>query len=172
MAKTKPVCELHSLDDCSRVLLWIGSLDIAIERHQGQCDRVVLKARQSAREIADPLVARKAALAAQLELYYTRHAGEIEAGGKKSVELTVGRIGRRQSTALKPLSKWTWAKVLQCLKSSGSRFIRTKDEVDRDGLSAAGLTDEQLSNFGLRRRVVQAFWYEVDRTKIQAGAAR
>ena len=173
MAKTKPVCELNSLDDCGRVLREIGSLDIAIERHQGLCDTAVLKAKRKAAELANPLLGRKAELGAQLELYYTRHAAELELGGWKSVDLAVGRIGRRKSTALKPLSRWTWARVLDCLRSSaGKRFIRVKEEVDRDLINSAGLTDEELSIFGLRRRPVETFWYEVDRTRIEAGASK
>ena len=73
-------------------------------------------------------------------------------GPPRSIDLPCGTIGYRMGKEhLKPLSKWTWEKVLENLQAMNPAFVRNVPEVDReqllaqkddfgkDGLAALGL---------------------------------
>ena len=54
---------------------------------------------------------------------------------KRSMEVTHGKIGFRMGTPkLKTLPKWNWEKVLEKAEQLLPEFVRTKKEVDKDGL--------------------------------------
>lgn len=90
---------------------------------------------------------------------------------KKSLELTFGIIGYRASTKLKTLSKWTWERVLETLKTTegGAHCIRIKAEIDKEALK--GLAPEKLAEVGVKAVVEDAFYYELDEQQIAAGSA-
>ena len=98
------------------------------------------------------------------------HAEEF--GGKKSLELLHGVIGwRTNPPSLKPLKGWTWATVLDKIKSLPAmiQYVRTKEEVAKDTI----LADREVLGDGLRVigcRVVQEdeFFIEPKLTKTEA----
>ena len=169
MARNKRKCTLKSLSDCNEALRDLGRLDILIETTQARCDRKILDAKSLAEQTASPLVSKKRELEADLELYYSQGVDELEADGKKTVEFIVGRMGRRLSHELKPLTKMRWCNVLALLISAGQRqFVRTREDVDKEALRGAGLSKQRLFELGVRLREKQTWWYEVDRTKLEA----
>ena len=55
----------------------------------------------------------------------------------RSIDTIHGKVGFRMGTpTLKTLPKFTWAKVLEKLKTVLPEYVRTKEEVDKEGLIA------------------------------------
>jgi phage host-nuclease inhibitor protein Gam len=89
---------------------------------------------------------------------------ELVFGSKlKSAATTLARFGFREGKdSLKPLSKkFTWEKILESLKEL-KKYVRTvtKEEVDKEALHAAKLTDAQLAELGLRMDKDETFFVE------------
>ncbi len=97
-----------------------------------------------------------------LEQYYTSHQAEIEAGGKKSLQLGYGLIGMRSAAnpALVPLDeKWTWEKIGKKLKRLFKlRYfhapkppsidkVKVKKELKADELAKCGLKLDDSESF-------------------------
>ena len=163
--------ELATLDECNDALRQVGLLELDLECVKTWCDEQVLVAKKEATERAKKTIAKRDALVIQLELYYERHKQDLEAGGKKTVVLTYGKMGRRLSTSLKTASRQTWKKVLEKVQAAyaDGRFVRTKEEVDKDAVRKANLTSPELSKLGLRLDSEHAWWYEIDRSKLEVG---
>lgn len=93
-----------------------------------------------------------------------------EFGKVKSLELMHGTIGFRTGTPkLKLLSGWTWARVLDLLKAEAmSIFVRTKEEVDKEGIIAQRneLTPETLKKMGVKVVQDETFFVEVKREAV------
>jgi len=92
-------------------------------------------------------------------------ANPSEFNGLKSLDLTHGVVGWRiGNPTLKTLTGWSWDRVLEKLESvtDGLRFIRTKEEVDKQALLAerATFTAEQLRELGVKITQEEAFFVE------------
>lgn len=65
-------------------------------------------------------------------------AHPAEFGNAKSIDMVEGRVGwRTGNPALKPLSGWTWDRVLEKLKALGGlylTYVRTKEEVNKQAI--------------------------------------
>ncbi len=96
---------------------------------------------------------------------------------KKSLELTFGALGFRQSTKLKTLVKWTWKLVLERLQAlaadpEGTPFreaIRTKVEVDKEAMR--DWPEERLATVGVHKVAEDEFFYELKAEAIENAAA-
>ena len=55
--------------------------------------------------------------------------------------------------------KWTWATVLEHLKGLG-RYVRTVEEVDKESIKAAKMSDGELAGMGLRLDQKERFYIE------------
>jgi phage host-nuclease inhibitor protein Gam len=94
---------------------------------------------------------------------------------RKSIQMTSGILGFRTGTPkLALLSRaWTWEKVLNALRNScmGAGFIRTKEEVDKDGLlgsySTRSLDAQQLASAGMKVTQDETFYVEPDLTPFE-----
>lgn len=96
------------------------------------------------------------------EKYAEQHRSEILASGRKSAETALAVYGfRLGNPTLKTLNKrWTWDAVLDAVKARfKGRFVRTKEEVDKDALKAQ-LDDEQLASVGCRVEQREDFFVE------------
>ena len=104
-------------------------------------------------------------MTAALEGYYYAHVQEIEASGRKSLQLVNGVMGRRDNPpALKPLNrKWTWAAIKQAVRAGlGLEYLRQPEpELDRDKLKTLG--NEKLREFGLKVESDETFYIEPER---------
>ena len=99
--------------------------------------------------------------------------------GKKSVEMLSGTLGFRTGTPkLALLSRaFTWDKVLELLRSlaAWTPYIRTKDEVDKEGILAAAsqapdkpaFTDD-LKRVGLQVKQDETFFVEPRLTPVES----
>ena len=117
-------------------------------------------------EITD---AQKAA-GALVEQFCLVHRAEF--GAKKSKELLHGIVSFRTSPPAVALfnRKWTWASVIEALKRGASRFVRSKEEPDKEAILAAhaagevddgdlagvGVKVEQKETFGVELRYEEA----------------
>ena len=86
-------------------------------------------------------------------------AAHVEDFGKaKSKKLDFGRLGWRQSTAIRIAPKKTLDLIRQFPAHIRKLCIRTKEKVNKDGL--ATLTDEQLAKVKAQRKVTEVFFVE------------
>jgi phage host-nuclease inhibitor protein Gam len=95
-----------------------------------------------------------------------------EFGNRKSLALTHGTIGwRTGNPTLKPLSGWTWDRVLEKLTTQEDwmRFVRTKAEVAKDLLLADReiLADTTLKSMGVQVVQNEPFFIEPKLTAIE-----
>jgi phage host-nuclease inhibitor protein Gam len=88
-------------------------------------------------------------------------------GGRKSLELIHGTVGwRTGQPTLRTLSGWTWERVKEALAATGMlEWIRTKSEVDREGIIAARASfgADGLRAIGLRVTQAETFFVEPKR---------
>lgn len=103
-------------------------------------------------------------------------ANPSEFNGLKSLDLTHGVVGWRiGNPQLKPLTGWTWDRVLEKLKSlvminsSFADFIRLKEEVNKQQILAGrdNLMDADLRNMGVRVVQEESFYVEPKITEPQ-----
>lgn len=106
------------------------------------------------------------------EKYAETHRDEILPGKLKSSETALARYGFRLGNPTLVLlnKKWSWQAVIDACKSAGlaKRFVRTKEEADKDAIKAANLKDEQLAGIGLRVKQEEPFYIE---PKVEGGEA-
>lgn len=100
-------------------------------------------------------------IAAQTETLATwAESNPSEFNGKKSLECLHGTCGWRiGQPTLKTLSGWTWDRVLEQLQHGGCKYIRTKQEVNKQAL----LSDREtldLRAFGVRFIQDEPFYVE------------
>lgn len=88
----------------------------------------------------------------------------------KSRELSFGELGFRSSTSTVLLNRqWDWELVLAELKKKRlGQFIRTKHEVDKEGVRA--LSEKRLASVGLKLKQKDTFFYEVKEETVGAEA--
>ena len=107
-------------------------------------------------------------------------ANPSEFGKLRSIDMTQAVIGwRTGQPQLKTLSGWTWDRVLERLASVAQYmgFVRTKQEVDKQGIIAAreNLLPEDLRQMGVRIIQEESFFVEPKltevETKVQSEAA-
>jgi phage host-nuclease inhibitor protein Gam len=85
-----------------------------------------------------------------------------EFADKKSIDFLHGRLGfRTGNPTLKTISGWTFKRVLEVVDRT---FVRTKEELDKEGVLAAHtrgeLDDKGLRSVGLRVVQDEAFFIE------------
>lgn len=79
---------------------------------------------------------------------------------KKSIDFTHGTIGFRTGMPKLSLRKgYTWSSVLDIVKDKVKNFVRTKEEVDKDGLLAARETTD-LKSLGLEVKQDETFYVQ------------
>ncbi len=91
-------------------------------------------------------------------------------GKTKSIDLMHGTIGFRVGMPkLKLLSGWTWARVLDVLKAELMQiFVRTKEEVDKEGIIAQRneLSPETFKKMGVKVVQDEVFFVEPKREAV------
>lgn len=108
-----------------------------------------------------PMLERIGLLAKGLQDFAEFHREDL--GAQKSKKLNHGLVGFRLGhPSLKTLPKWTWKKVLACVKGSrwADRFVRVKEEVAKDLLLGSNLDPEEMKALGVRMVQEERFFYE------------
>jgi phage host-nuclease inhibitor protein Gam len=163
---------LKTLQDAERSLAELQRLCIELDgvTNAMEADKAAVAERfapQLADLAGDILAERKL-----LNTYLDTHKADFD-GPPRSVQFASGTIGYRLGQPhLKPLSKWTWEKVLSQLPC-GSAYLRQRTEVDKEKLlaDAETLGAEGLREIGLRVTQDDKAFVEVNREPEPAGGA-
>jgi phage host-nuclease inhibitor protein Gam len=90
--------------------------------------------------------------------------------GRKSLDLVSGTLGFRTGTPkLALLSRaWNWDKVLAALRVGAVKYIRRKEEVDKDAILGANLPATAWQPFGVKIVQEESFFVEPKLTDQEA----
>lgn len=139
-----------ALDDAEGAVNRLARLRARIKKAEARCAERIAAAMEAAR--AETEEDRAVALVYEqgLEKWAARHRAEW--GKAKSLKLAGGTIGfRKDPPALKTVGKGGWAAAVERVKRVlGEAFIRSKPEVDRDAVKAAGFDEAKLRTAGLK----------------------
>lgn len=166
----KGSAELTTSEDANLALRALLEAQVELEKLQGALDLARAEATARFEKRIDEWKAKAGDLEVQLQNWYMANAKELEKGGKRSVQLHYGVIGRRLGApALKVLNRaWTWTSILVRLKSLyGDRFLHKPPEpkIDRD-LIKKELTADELAECGLKVEQEENFYAEPDRARL------
>ena len=145
-ARGKELCELRT------------RVEEATAKMNGELDSVKAKWEGVIRPAQEEIVLREKGI----EDFCRVHQKEF--GASRTRALTWVTVAFRLSSRLATLPRWTWAKVLEALREAGERrFIRVREEPDKEAIRAAGLSDEEMRKVGLR--VIQEDLFSVEPVK-------
>jgi phage host-nuclease inhibitor protein Gam len=161
MARYKPqVGKIKDLDDANLALKEMGILERELEgidaEAQKQCGAIKEKAAKEGEPIRDRILELSTALGAFTEY----NKADIFPKDRKTIELTFGVIGFRQTTSIHV--KKSTLELLQ--KLNLQRFIRVKEEPDKEAMRE--LTDEALAQVDAVRKVKDDFFAEPNREEV------
>ena len=162
MAKQKANSEpiLGGFGAVDATLKKVAEIDRQITLIESTKNEEIDKAKTNALEFSTPLTGEKKELVRNLRDYCEFNKEQF--AKQRSKKLNWGTIGFRVTPpALKPLSKWTWPKVLAKLKETGrSDFIAIKESVDKDAIRKAKLESTGLSIYGMKLESKDEFYFE------------
>lgn len=164
--RKKPANLVHikDLKEADNALLELAANARALQRLQDELNKRIDKLKAQFEEDSRDLIARSEALGNGLHAYAEHNKAELFAK-RRSVELTFGTIGYRESSEVKPVPKSTWEKVLAALvKGNYDQAIRTKMEVDKEALRT--FTAEELAEVGARIVPKDTFWFELKQEQL------
>lgn len=166
----KPSRELRSLEECNQALRELLNAQTRREEIEAQRDREMAAVSARYEPETQALLRTEIDCHAQLKDYYYAHVAEIETGGRRSLQLANGVIGRRLTPpALKPRnSSWTWRKIMLFLREKfGRKFEREAEPtLDRE-LIKAEIDPDKLGEFGMRLEQDEVFYAEPHRPPSQ-----
>jgi len=168
MARKKVAAEpvLKRWAEVNEALVEVKALSARQAGEQAELDKEITAIRQGYEKILAERKARILRLEKDVQEYCELHKTEMEAEEKKrSRQLPGGVVGFRRSVELAALAKRTWKDVLAIVKAAGKRaerFIRTKEEINKDAVRAANLSAEKLEALGMRIREKDTFFYELE----------
>lgn len=177
MARTKPkVAVLADLKEADAALAELAGIKREIATVEGVMNDAIDAIKAEAKAKTSPLTDRVKDLEAALANFATVRKGELFQR-KKSLDMTFGVLGFRQSSKLKTLVKWTWKLVLERLQSlaagpEGTPYreaIRTRIEVDKEAMR--DWPEERLAAVGVHKVAEDEFYYELKAEEIQGEAA-
>ncbi len=161
MGRFKPLVNLvkiNSLEEADSALAQIAEL----RRHLGliqnalneDIDRLKLQAEGQAEPIRQDLVLLEQGLAA-----FALDNKEDLFKQRKSINLSFGTVGFRQTSKIKPLPKFTFGRILEALQEHNlKQYIRIKQDVDREALKNAA--PETIMEVGAYIEISDDFFYE------------
>lgn len=149
-------------EDVNPTLRRIGELDRDLETIQCRMNELIDKAKAESEAAGKPLLEEKKRLAKDMERYCVKHRAEI-AGSAKT--FTHGRVVFRFSTRLVIHSVVaTLAAIRDKLGRSGEKYVRVKEEPDKDALGE--LPEETLLTLGVIKKSEEKFSYDIDKATI------
>ena len=166
----KASVELLTVDDANAAMRKLLQAEVELEKRQGALDLARAAATAKLEKSIDEAKAEVNDLVVQLQTWYMGNTKELEKAGKKSFQLTYGIVGRRLGqSALKPLNRaWTWESIAVKLRTIyKSKFFHepAAPKVDKD-LVKATLSDDELTECGLKVEQDETFYAEPDRAKL------
>ncbi len=144
---------LTTIDDIAR-------LEVSIRSREAKRDAALQTIRAEHDAVIEEQKARLKSLTKLAGTFSAAHRKDLF-GNQKSSASALARFGFRiGNPTLKLLNnKWTWDSVLEALKKLG-KYTRTIEEVDKDGLKGAKLTDTEYAEVGVRVTSGETFFVE------------
>ena len=158
MAKRKKpkvkVKKITSLSEADAVLKRLAELNNNIKKIEAETDNKINEIKEAAKKEAEPILEEIEALEHSLAVYSEYNKEELFKD-KKTIELTFGLFGFRQSTSI-IIKKNT----LELLKQHGFKeAIKIKESVNKEVMRE--WSDERLNLVNAKRVVKDSFWVEV-----------
>ncbi len=165
--------EPRNWEEINERLAYLGETERQIRALEDGHRQKVAVLKQQWLEAGQPVERERERLLHEIERFYWAHRGELQAQGRKSVELAFGRLGSRRSRSVAVEDA---AAAQQWLAANGlERYLRTRTELDREAIRSAllsgnGESAELLRCPAIRLRELEEFWCEVDRTQYGSAA--
>ena len=158
--RIKPqVGKLESLDDVNLALRDIGLMEKELDAIDAKAAKDIAEIKTKAAKDGEELRKEIATTAAKIQAYAEYNKAELFKD-KKSVDLSFGKIGFRQSTKIS-VKKTT----LELLKKLGFKScVRIKEECDKDAMG--NLSDEDLKSVDAARKVSNDFFCEANMEEV------
>ena len=158
--RIKPqVGKLESLDDVNLALRDIGLMEKELDAIDAKAAKDIAEIKTKAAKDGEDLRKDIATTAAKIQAYAEYNKAELFKD-KKSVDLSFGKIGFRQSTKIS-VKKTT----LELLKKLGFKScVRIKEECDKDAMG--NMTDEDLKSVDAARKVSNDFFCEANMEEV------
>ena len=158
--RIKPqVGKLESLDDVNLALRDIGLKEKELDAIDSKAAKEIAEIKTRAAKDGEELRKEIAETAAKIQAYAEYNKEDLFKD-KKSVDLSFGKIGYRQSTKIS-VKKTT----LELLKKLGFKScVRIKEECDKDAMS--NLTDDDLKSVDAARKVSNDFFCEANMEEV------
>lgn len=158
--RIKPqVGKLESLDDVNLALRDIGLKEKELDAIDSKAAKEIAEIKTRAAKDGEELRKEIAETAAKIQAYAEYNKAELFKD-KKSVDLSFGKIGYRQSTKIS-VKKTT----LELLKKLGFKScVRIKEECDKDAMG--NLTDDDLKSVDAARKVSNDFFCEANMEEV------
>ncbi len=167
MARSKPkleIAKITSLKEADQVLHQIADLRAQIRKHEADADIAVNRVKEELKQKVEPLLKNIEALEKSLAVYSEYNKEELFKD-KKTIELTFGLFGFRQSTSIS-VKKDT----LKLLKQHGfNEAIKIKEMVNKEAMRE--WSDERLNLVHAKRVVKDQFWVETKENDVEAHSA-
>ena len=158
--RIKPqVGKLESLDDVNLALRDIGLKEKELDAIDSKAAKEIAEIKTRAAKDGEELRKEIAETAAKIQAYAEYNKAEL-VKDKKSVDLSFGKIGYRQSTKIS-VKKTT----LELLKKLGFKScVRIKEECDKDAMG--NLSDDDLKSVDAARKVSNDFFCEANMEEV------
>jgi phage host-nuclease inhibitor protein Gam len=159
---------VRDVDGAREALAQLAELDRELGVLEASMNEVIDQAKLRHETEASPIKARKKELEHALQAFGELNKGLFEK--KRSMELGVGTIGFRLTSAIQTLSKKINLKmVLEKVLELGLReAIRTTEELDKTVL--ATWPKERLEKVGLKLETKDKFYIEINRERLTEAA--
>ena len=158
--RIKPqVGKLESLDDVNLALRDIGLKEKELDAIDSKAAKEIAEIKTRAAKDGEELRKEIAETAGKIQAFAEYNKAELFKD-KKSVDLSFGKIGYRQSTKIS-VKKTT----LELLKKLGFKScVRIKEECDKDAMG--NLSDEDLKSVDAARKVSNDFFCEANMEEV------
>ena len=151
--------KLESLDDVNLALRDIGLKEKELDAIDSKAAKEIAEIKTRAAKDGEELRKEIAETAAKIQAYAEYNKAELFKD-KKSVDLSFGKIGYRQSTKIS-VKKTT----LELLKKLGFKScVRIKEECDKDAMG--NLSDDDLKSVDAARKVSNNFFCEANMEEV------
>lgn len=165
-----------SWDDFDQKLREVALIDLDVTDAGRDRDLALIEAQTAYDRATATRLATREVIEAALEKFYRANRKEVEAGGKRSVELTFGRAGiRAKAATLRTRRGVKWSDVVARIKDTvigWERFIQTKESVKKDEVKrgiAAGVIAEEV--VGVTAKAGEEFFVETFPEKVERASA-
>ncbi|MBI4776692.1 MAG: host-nuclease inhibitor Gam family protein [Deltaproteobacteria bacterium] len=162
--KPAPAVLIRDLSEANQVLKEMCRLQTGLEEIDREVRDRIDALKSDALTKATPLRQRLQELEAGLNLFAACERERLFRE-RRTVQLVFGAFGWRRSIRINPQPKWTWAKVLDRVRSLGLvEAVRVREDLDREALHR--WSDEKLMEVGAGRMELETFWYELSRDSV------